>query len=159
MRIRVARADEVDLLACIAFESKSHWNYSPAVMAGWRTSLAVRLDPPERRPAFVAETDGTVAGFCQLLLEDETPTLEHLWVRPGCMRRGIGRALLERAGATLADLGYTRMRIDADPNAEAFYLQCGATRDGVVAAPIAGDPDRVRPQLTLHLALHAPPSP
>lgn len=159
MRIRVARADEAELLAAIALESKSHWDYSPAVMAGWRPSLVVRLDRPERRPTFVAERDGMVAGFCQLVLEDETPVLEHLWVRPACMRRGVGRALLERAGATLTELGYTRMHIDADPNAEAFYLQCGATRDGVVAAPIAGDPDRVRPQLTLILALQAPPSP
>lgn len=159
MRIRVARADEAGLLGSIAFEAKSHWNYSPAAMAGWRRELVVRLDSTDRRPAFVAEQADVVAGFCQLALEGDVPDLEHLWVRPAFMGRGVGRALLERASATLTELGYTRLRIDADPNAEAFYRHCGATRVGEVAAPIAGEPGRVRPQMTLVLAPQAPPSP
>jgi hypothetical protein len=39
--------------------------------------------------------------------------------------------------------------IDADPHAEAFYRACGALRIGGVAAPIDGQPQRVRPQLVL----------
>ncbi len=159
MRIRVARADEAALLRSIAFEAKAHWNYSPAVMAGWRDDLLVRLDSPERRPTFVAEDGGIVAGFCQLVLEGDMPALEHLWVRPAFMGHGIGRALLERASATLTELGHTRLHIDAEPHAEAFYRHCGATRDGEIAAPIIGEPDRVRPQMILVLAAQAPPSP
>lgn len=159
MRVRAARADEAALLGSIAFEAKSHWNYAPEVMAGWRGELVVRLDAPQRRPAFVAENGGIVAGFCQLELGGEVPSLEHLWVRPACMGRGVGRALLERASAVLTELGHTRMHIDSDPNAEAFYRRCGASRDGELAAPIAGEPDRVRPQMTLVLAPQAPPSP
>lgn len=159
MRIRAARDDEAALLDSIALEAKAYWNYSPADMAAWRDGLVVRFAPPERRPTFVAEDGGTVSGFCQLDLAGSVPALEHLWVRPACMGRGVGRALLERASAALTELGYTRMHIDADPNAEAFYCHCGAIRQGVVAAPIAGDPGRVRPQLILVLAPQAPPSP
>lgn len=159
MRIRVARADEAGLLGSIAFESKAHWNYSPEVMDGWRDALAVHLEPMALRPAFVAEVGGVVAGFCQVVSQGEVPCLEHLWVRPAFMGRGVGRALLERASATLAELGYARMHIDAEPKAESFYRHCGASRDGEVAAPIAGEPDRVRPQMTLLLAPPAPPSP
>lgn len=152
MRIRPARADEADLLGSISFESKAYWPYPPEAMAGWRDALVVRLEPRDRRPAFVAEADGEIAGFCQLVLEGDEPELEHLWVRPAWIGKGVGRTLLGRAGALLAELGHVRMRIDADPNAEAFYLHCGAMRQGEVAAPIPGDGRRVRPQLLLDVA-------
>lgn len=157
MRIRDARPDEARLLGSIAFESKGYWKYPPEALAGWRGDLVVRLEPRERRPALVAEEAGEVAGFCQLVLEEELPELAHLWVRPAWIGRGVGRALLRRAGARLRELGHARMRIDADPNAEAFYLRCGATRQGEVAAPIPGDPGRVRPQLLLAVARLVPP--
>ena len=159
MRIRVARVDEAGLLGSIAFESKAYWKYSPEVMAGWREHLVVRLEPAACRPTFVAEEAGVVAGFCQVVIEGAVPDLDHLWVRPAFIGRGFGRALLGRASATLTELGYTRLRIDAEPHAEAFYRRCGATRTGDVPAPIAGDPGRVRPQMTLVLAPQAPPSP
>ncbi len=146
------------LLGAIAFESKAYWGYGPALMAGWREDLVPRLEPMDRRPAFVAERAGVVAGFGQVVLEGDVPELAHLWVRPAFIGRGIGRALLDHATAMLLGRGYARMRIDADPNAEAFYRHCGARRAGVVAAPIAGEPDRVRPQMTLILAPQAPPS-
>jgi molybdenum cofactor cytidylyltransferase len=63
------------------------------------------------------------------------------------MHRGIGRALLAHALATAARGGAAEVIVDADPNAESFYLECGAIRRGEVAAPIAGQPNRVRPQL------------
>jgi len=43
--------------------------------------------------------------------------------------------------------------VDADPNAESFYLACGADRCGEVPAPIRGEPGRVRPQLAFVLGL------
>jgi hypothetical protein len=44
------------------------------------------------------------------------------------------------------------LRVDADPHAERFYLACGAVSIGTVAAPIAGQPDRVRPQFAFACA-------
>jgi hypothetical protein len=41
--------------------------------------------------------------------------------------------------------------IDSDPNAEPFYLACGAERTGAIPAPIAGQPARVRPQLVVRI--------
>jgi GNAT superfamily N-acetyltransferase len=157
MLVRNARPDEAALLATIAFESKAWWKYSPAVMAGWRDELVVRLEPADRRPTLVAEVEGEVAGFCQVVLDGATPLLEHLWIRPAYIGRGVGRALLGQAGAILVGLGHTRLLIDAEPNAEGFYRRCGAHRHGEVAAPIDGQPDRVRPQMTLDVTGLASP--
>lgn len=46
--------------------------------------------------------------------------------------------------------GAVEITVDSDPNAEAFYLACGASRRGKVPAPIAGEPHRVRPQLAFN---------
>ena len=50
---------------------------------------------------------------------------------------------------TPIDDGVANLAIDADPNAEAFYLANGARRVGEDAAPIEGLPGRTRPQLLL----------
>jgi hypothetical protein len=41
--------------------------------------------------------------------------------------------------------------VDADPNAESFYLDCGADRCGGVSAPLPEQPDRVRPQFAFKI--------
>jgi GNAT superfamily N-acetyltransferase len=68
------------------------------------------------------------------------------------MGRGVGRALFERARELAAAAGATTFEIDADPNAEPFYLRMGARRVGEIRSEIEGQP-RVRP--LLHLDLRA----
>jgi hypothetical protein len=48
--------------------------------------------------------------------------------------------------------GIGELHIDADPHAEAFYRSHGALRVGQLDAPIANQPQRVRPQLLLRVA-------
>ena len=40
----------------------------------------------------------------------------------------------------------THFFVDADPHAASFYASCGARLGGAVAAPIPGEPTRMRPQ-------------
>jgi GNAT superfamily N-acetyltransferase len=63
------------------------------------------------------------------------------------MRRGIGTALLRHALQTAAQGGADEVDVDADPNAAPFYLRRGAVHVGDLPAPIAGEPQRARPQL------------
>jgi predicted N-acetyltransferase YhbS len=65
------------------------------------------------------------------------------------MHRGFGRALVQHAAGHAAARGQAVLAIDSDPNAEPFYLRCGAQLVGQVRAPIEGSPNRVRPQLIL----------
>ena len=63
---------------------------------------------------------------------------------------GPGTALFEHARAAARAAGLGVLQIDADPNAEAFYLHMGAVRVGEVRSEIDGQP-RVRPLLHLQL--------
>jgi GNAT superfamily N-acetyltransferase len=55
------------------------------------------------------------------------------------MRRGIGRALFEHAVAEVNRLGFRSMKIEADPNAEAFYKRMGAVRVGTNTSETCGE--------------------
>jgi len=147
--IRRAAPDEAAILAGIAQAAKAHWGYSAAQLAAWRDGLSPDSASIASCPTHVAEIDGEIAGFCQLIDSARPAVVEHLWVHPRHMGRGIGRALLDACLRELAAAGGDALDIDSDPHAEGFYLACGAVRVGEIAAPIDGQPDRVRPQLRL----------
>jgi GNAT superfamily N-acetyltransferase len=149
VQIRPAKSGEAELLAAVAWAAKASWGYSVAQLESWRESLTLTEESLRGAPTYVAEVQGEVAGFYQLSVGDEVVELEHLWVHPRFMRRGVGRALLEHSAAYLAGVGVTSLHVDSDPNAEPFYAACGAVRVGEHAAPVQGQPNRVRPLLRL----------
>jgi GNAT superfamily N-acetyltransferase len=100
----------------------------------------------------VCEARGSLAGFYQLSVDEGQCELEHLWVRPEFVGQGMARLLLAHAMEQAAYLGANHLSIDADPIAERFYLACGAVRTGAIAAPVEGEPKRVRPQLRIGVA-------
>lgn len=89
------------------------------------------------------EVEARIVGFFMLVPPFPEWKLEHFWISPSSM----GRALPSYAAA---------LAIDADPNAEGFYLACGAERVGSIIAPIEGAPNRERPRLRLVLRHHSP---
>ncbi len=149
MQIRRAVIGDAKELSQLVHRAKAHWGYAHAQLQAWRSSLEVSAESVSARPTFVAELDGQLIGFYSLVPSLEAWELDNLWVLPRFMKQGFGRALLKHASQTAAESGATAIVVDADPNAEPFYLHCGARRVGAVAAPIAGQPDRVRPQLVL----------
>ena len=108
--------------------------------------MAVTRECIRTRPTFVAMVDGQVAGFCSLSPSGTGWDLDNLWVSPPFMHRGIGRALLSHSLDVAVGGGALEVTVDADPNAEAFQLECGAVRQEEGRAPIPGKPNRIRPQ-------------
>lgn len=152
--IRRARKEEAAALSGLALESKQHWGYSLLDIERWRADLRISSDDIESRPTFVAEVDDAIVGFYSLVPAAQAWVLEHFWVSPSYNRRGIGRALLAHASDTARRAGASSIAIDADPNAEPFYVACGAIRIGAVAAATADNPARRRPQLMLRIGRH-----
>jgi len=147
MNIRSAQEHEAEALSALAIEAKAYWGYPADTIESWRQDLSVSSDTITSRPTFVAAIGDEIAGFYSLVPSNHSWKLDHLWVLPQFMDRGIGRALLAHALETALRGGASSVTVDADPNAESFYLACGAERCGEVPAPIPGQPERVRPQL------------
>ena len=148
LTIRPARADDAASLSELAFRSKAHWGYSSEFMEACRAELTITPQSPGK--AAVAEFDGRLAGFYALGPYDERCVeLADLFVEPGYIGSGVGRALLDHAKAAARESGHTAMRIEADPHAEPFYCHAGAQRIGV--APSGSIPGRSLPLLELVL--------
>jgi GNAT superfamily N-acetyltransferase len=146
MNIRRANEGEAAALSKLAWEAKAHWGYAPQVMEAWRADLEVTALDIRSNPTFVADLGGEIAGFYLLKPSNRAWRLEHLWLAPEHMSRGLGSALLAHALGTAASGGAGEVAVDADPHAEPFYLARGAMRTGTIFAPTADDPKRSRPQ-------------
>jgi GNAT superfamily N-acetyltransferase len=149
--IRPARVEEAAPLTELAMRSKAHWGYDDAFMAACRDELTMRAEFIDRID--VAELDGEVVGMVRLEAGAPGPSgrlsgqLEDMFVDPRAIGTGVGRALFRHAIRRAAAEGMTVLHIDADPNAEGFYLSMGAVRVG--ESPSGSIPGRVLPQLRL----------
>ena len=152
MNIRRARESDAAELTRIAHEAKRHWNYPERWIELWREELTLTPEFIAGNEVYIADEAheaGEALGCCALVPESPW-RLEHFWVRPAAMGKGVGRRLFEHARARAAAAGATVLQIDSDPNAEAFYLKMGAVRVGEVRSEIDGQP-RVRPLLRVPL--------
>jgi len=163
--IRAARPDEAAELSALALRSKAHWGYDQSFLEACREELTI---PPEKVTAkrtYVAVSNAGVAGKASRIGPDGAPgrilgfgTIEGdppagelgmLFIDPDVIGRGVGGALFSHLAATATELGFHRLTIAADPNAEPFYLARGAVRIGAV--PSGSLPGRVLPLLSLAL--------
>lgn len=147
MNVRRAEPADCATLSAIVYAAKAHWGYRPSDLESWKEQLSVTEASVREHPTHLVEVSGHVVAFYQLASSEGAWELQHFWVHPSFMGRGIGRRLFAHALENAAKCGATFFTVDADPNAEGFYLACGAVRTGAIAAPIEGERGRVRPQL------------
>jgi GNAT superfamily N-acetyltransferase len=140
MQIVRARPEDADVLTEIAFAAKRHWGYPEPWIQSWRDILTIRPEFVAANVTYAAIEDGRVVGFYLLATEDDGMHLDHLWILPQAMGRGIGRALFEHAVTEARGSGFTAIKIEADPNAEGFYQRMGAKRVGENVTTIEGKP-------------------
>lgn len=130
--LRPAVAADAGRLCAIAIAAKSHWGYPAGWLEGWRDELTVTPAAMTRDRYRVADIAGRIVGFAAVSAGAGNAELEHLWVEPGAMGRGVGRRLLEDALAGCAAAGARRLRVVSDPHAAAFYRRLGGVPVGDV---------------------------
>jgi GNAT superfamily N-acetyltransferase len=148
--IRRALPHESDLLTRIAHASKRHWNYPESWIQSWRGQLTITAEYLVENDVYVTEDGGSVKGFHAIVMRGHAGWLEHLWVLPEAMRKGIGRELFVHATKIARTRGASEIQIESDPHAEGFYLKMGAHRSGEASSMIEGKP-RSLPRLVFPL--------
>ena len=138
MQIVRAEPEDADALTEIAYAAKRHWGYPERWIESWRDTLTIRAEFIAANVAWCATEDARVVGFYLLTSESDGLHLDHLWIAPPAMGRGIGRALFEHAVEQARGLGGRALEIESDPNAEGFYRRMGARRVGVTVTNIEG---------------------
>ena len=150
LEIRRATPDEADALTRLAHLAKRHWNYPAEWIDSWKGELTITPEFISDHEVFVAVCDQVIAGCCALVIKDTLAEIEHMWIDPKQMGKGVGRALFEHAKARAQQLGFRMMELSADPNAEGFYKRMGAIRIGEIPADMFGEP-RYLPRMRIDL--------
>jgi GNAT superfamily N-acetyltransferase len=118
-------------------------------MEACRGELSFEPRDLQLTPIAVAERGGKPIGVAQVKVVNDEADLLKLFVEPGALHSGIGKALFAWAIEVAKKLGATRMTIDADPEAAPFYRSMGACDVG--QAPSGSVSGRMLPKLAINL--------
>ena len=138
MEIRRAKPSEADALSAVARTAKAYWGYPEEWLGQWKAELTITPEFIAANEVFVALVQERVVAFHALLKTPGDVRLEHLWVLPEQMHRGLGRKLFAHAAERARALGAASLTIEADPNAEEFYRHLGAIKIGSIVTEIQG---------------------
>jgi GNAT superfamily N-acetyltransferase len=147
-----AHTTDCGRLTEIARAAKAYWGYPSAWLEEWRDILTVSPDLVDRATVFKAVIDEDVVGFYALTDDSDTVELDHMWVEPRAIGRGVGRRLFEHAVQIARQLGAARIIVESDPNAAEFYEHMGCARVGERHGTVGGS---ARTLPVLELALDA----
>lgn len=150
LSIRQAKPQEAQLLTSIARMAKAYWGYPPEWLQHWQGELSVLPQYIERHWVYAAVDARRVAGFYALVNHLHYASLEHLWVKPDFIGKGVGRALFEHACRLTLSQKIPVIEIVADPNAEGFYRRMGAVKYKDISYRLFGT-ERVLPVFRLNL--------
>jgi len=149
--LSLVSTSDASLLTRMIRSGKAHWGYPPEWLNAWKDELTISPEQIEAWHVRTATFQGELVGFFAIAYHGGDWWLEHLWLVVDRIGHGFGRELFRQAMAAAAGLGAVRVRIEADPNAEGFYLHMGAKRDGERVRTWAGT-TRVVPRLVCTLA-------
>jgi N-acetylglutamate synthase-like GNAT family acetyltransferase len=148
LQIRKAQTEEAETLTAIAIAAKRYWGYPENWIEHWRDELTITPEFVNQHDVFVAEENNRVLGFYALIVKNEKAELDHLWVAPEDIGRGVGKELFLHAMDRASHLNVGEVEIYSDPNAESFYSKLGAVKDGELSVKIDNH-DRVIPRLKI----------
>jgi GNAT superfamily N-acetyltransferase len=138
--VKIVRAlpEDAAELSALARAAKAHWGYPETWLRSWGGVLTLTPAYIRAHPKFAAVSEGRIVGFFAAVMRGDDALLEHLWVLPAEMGKGVGRLLFESAEAHARTAGAARLKVECDPHAEGFYVRMGAVKRGHVPAPMEG---------------------
>jgi len=130
VKIRDALATEAKYLSDLSARSKAYWPYDKEYLTQAAQVTHVTENDILSWHFRVAVYDGKILGFSGMAPVKNEYMLDHLWIEPEYIDKGIGQVLFEDAVLSAKRMGWTRFTIASDPYAEKFYLKQGAKRIG-----------------------------
>jgi GNAT superfamily N-acetyltransferase len=126
LEIRLAQAGErQELEALQARASLANPGDREALLAN-PDAIAIPVEQLQRGQVFVAVVDGSIRGFGAVVPRDDgNAELDALFVEPGEWKKGIGRALVERALQDARRMGAPALHVVGNPHAGGFYAATG----------------------------------
>ena len=101
IKVQKARPADADELTEIAHASKRYWPYEETFLRAWENELKISPEFIAHHRVHCAVAGDRILGFYALSGGGPDWELEHLWVRPECIGKGVGSALFQHAVETV----------------------------------------------------------
>ena len=149
--IRSARVADLPALNRISWLAKSHWGYPEEWMERWKPDLELKEVDLDQQQILVLMDAEQPIGFSAVENLPEHIEVNHLWLFPTYIGKGLGKRLLQQS-LTKAFVSGKPIIVDSDPNAEGFYANFGfITFEQVASYP----PGRFLPRMRILPTLDA----
>lgn len=147
--VRPAEDYENDILTELSFAAKRYWKYPEAYFDIWKPELTITSNYIKDNYVYVAEVAGQIVGYFSIVEVQEDFLvgevllgkgfwLEHIFVLPEFIGRGIGTQLIDAAKTICAKENIRCLSILSDPYATGFYSKVGANYRDEVPSNIKG---------------------
>lgn len=138
-------------LTALCRAAKRHWGYPEEWMEAWADTVRVTPNAIRTQQILVVSRPGESrpVGVFGLRRDGAQWWLEHFWITPEQIGRGLGRAMFTTALVMARRCGAKELHIKSDPNAEGFYQRMGARRAGEERYLLLGKYPRELPLLVI----------
>lgn len=129
-KLRNAIPSESKYLTDLAARSKAYWPYDQDYLRLAAIVTQVTENDIISNIFRIIDVDGKIAGFYGLAPVNSENMLDHLWIEPEYIRKGLGKILFTDAVESANKMNWSCFTIASDPYAEDFYLKQGAIKIG-----------------------------
>lgn len=123
-----AQPQHAQALTDITITAKRHWNYPEKWIQIWLPSLTISPHYIQENETWMAIVDEKPVAYYSLKQDGKSLWLDNLWVLPEFIGQGIGKQLFQHALERCRVRGVSILKIESDPNAQAFYEKLGACK-------------------------------
>lgn len=149
MHITEAHIEDAQALTDLTIRSKSHWGYSPDQIQKWVPDLTLTPEYLQAHQVYKAVVEDKLIGYYSYWETDAiTVHLDNLFIDPPFIGHGYGSELMQDFLQRVKLAGYSKVTLDADPHATAFYLKLGFE---IVGQEPTSIPGRILPKMEFHL--------
>lgn len=127
-RLGIIRAQPGDAkrFTQITLASKAYWGYSENWLTAWSRLLTISPEYILNNEVYKLILNEEVTGWYALVIRLPIGVLDHLWILPAYIGKGLGRVLFTHALQRAMEHGVKRLEIESDPHAAGFYTKMGA---------------------------------
>ena len=125
MQVLTAEIADCPTLTKISKAAKAYWGYTQEWLDLWEEDLTITPQLMEKDRIYKLVKGDEILGFCVISEQEGVLEIEHLWIRPEHIGKGLGKFLLQKVLDQVITKSHVTLSVIADPNATGFYEKFG----------------------------------
>ena len=137
MKITKANISDAKKLTELTIRSKANWDYSPEQIEKWKEELTITQEYIANNSVYKLIVDERLIGYYSFFqISDGKAKLDNVFIEPEFIGKGYGKTLINDFLKRIESIGFKKVTLDSDPNAEIFYESLGFKMVGKLESSI-----------------------